>query len=355
MHNPYRALPARQFWTPSVAMPARGMVDPVSRSRRILPHERIVSFGSCFAQHISQHLVARGLNYHMTESAPPGMDAALATARQYGLFSARYGNVYTPAQAEQLFDRAFGHFAPNDDPYWEKDGRWYDAFRPTVEPGGFADVATLLTDQKRHLTAVRALFEQADFFVFTLGLTEAWRNRRDGAVYPVAPGVVAGSFDSARHEFVNFSIDEVRASLFALIEKTRALNPRACFILTVSPVPLIATYEARSVLSATAYSKAVLRVAADEAERRYDEVYYFPAYEIVTSPAAGDRYWAPDLRSVRPEGVAHVMRAFDRHFVDAPAALPATRRPADVGCDDAATRPVCDEEVIVASLKRHED
>jgi|GEM_PF-4974093 len=38
----------------------------------------------------------------------------------------------------------------------------------------------------------QALFLSAEVFVFTLGLTETWIRRSDGAVLPIAPGVVAG-------------------------------------------------------------------------------------------------------------------------------------------------------------------
>ena len=58
--------------------------------------------------------------------------------------------------------------------------------------------------------AVREMFERLDVFVFTLGLTEAWRSRIDGAVYPLAPDVVAGKMGQAAHEFVNIFRSSVR-------------------------------------------------------------------------------------------------------------------------------------------------
>src|SRR3546814_18373073 len=46
------------------------------------------------------------------------------------------------------------------------------------------------------------------------------------------------------------------------LKRLKAINPRVKVVLTVSPVPLIATYEPAHVLCATTYSKSVLRVAA---------------------------------------------------------------------------------------------
>ena len=85
-------------------------------------------------------------------------------------------------------------------------------------------------------------------------------------------------------------------------------------MLTVSPVPLAATAEPGChVLAATTYSKAVLRVAAETVWKRFDNVHYFPSYEIVTGAFNRGGYFAPDLRNVLEEGVEHVMRLFMVH------------------------------------------
>ena len=141
------------------------------------------------------------------------MPADVAGPRQYGTFSARYGNVYTAAQAEQLFRRAYGEFVPDERPWHRTDGALADPFRPMVEPDGFADVPRWQADRTAHLAAVRAVFEESDVLVFTLGLDRglAVACRRCGL--PTAPGVNAGDYDpDATYEFVNFDVDEVRPS-----------------------------------------------------------------------------------------------------------------------------------------------
>jgi hypothetical protein len=122
--------------------------------------------------------------------------------------------------------------------------------------------------------------------------------------------VVGGVFDSSKYEFVNFGVHDVVTDLNLFIRKLKLVNPKAKIILTVSPVPLVATQEQQHVLVATTYSKSVLRVAADEVARIHDHVQYFPSYEIITGPHASGRYFAADLRSVTEEGVDHVMRVF---------------------------------------------
>jgi hypothetical protein len=350
--NPYRGLPDPQFWARAMTAVAPGQVDPAwGIAERIAPHHRVATMGSCFSQRLGREIGRLGLRYFVAETAPPHLSPEEARDRQYGVFSARYGNVYSPRQAVQLFDRAFGHFHPFED-VWELEGRFIDAFRPSVEPGGWGSPEEVRAAAQDHLAHVRTVFTDCDWLVLTLGMTEAWVSRIDGSVYPVAPGVAGGSFDPRRHAFANADFAEVHSALEDLVQRLDSVNPGARLLLTVSPVPIIATQEPRQVWTSNTVSKSLLRVAADQITREFPHVAYFPGYEVVTSPAAGGRYYADDLRQVTEAGLRHVMRLFRRHFVadgeretraavhdGAPLALPAD---GDV---------VCDEELIAASLR----
>lgn len=348
--HPYADLPDHCFWSRSVSLVAPGQLDPVvSAPFKITPQMKVATLGSCFAQHIARHLSRSGLNYFVAESAPDAMSAEDAEARQYGLFSARYGNVYTVRQALQLFDRAYGHFNPIEQ-VWTDGERFIDPFRPTVEPGGFDSPESVLAGAVEHLGAVRQVFEQADVIVFTLGLTEAWVSREDGTVFAMAPGVAGGHFVPEQYANRTFSSQEVRADLKALCERIRSVNPQARVLLTVSPVPLIATHrEDQHVITATAYSKAVLRIAAEEVSMEMESVSYFPSYEIITSAHSRGSYFEPDLRGVRDTGVKHVMRVFSRHFIEQDSAEQWPRFNMELAPSNEEI--VCDEEMIEQTLK----
>jgi hypothetical protein len=149
-----------------------------------------------------------------------------------------------------------------------------------------------------------------DVFVFTLGLTECWQSREDGTAYPTVPGLIAGQFDGSRYEFKNFRYNEVYSDLAASIELIRANNPGARFIFTVSPVSLAATASGGHVLSATVYSKSVLRAVAGDLSADVEGVYYFPSFEVITGPHNGYRHYNDDLRTVTKGGVDEVMAHF---------------------------------------------
>jgi hypothetical protein len=316
MTHPYTHLPDHALWRRAVANVAPGALDPVvDVPFTIGTHDKVATAGSCFAQHIGRYMRESGLNYYVTETANPIAQPEVALKMGYGVFSARYGNIYTSRQLLQLLRRAFGRFTPKEDAWVESTTKIIDPFRPNIQPDGFGSMLEYRTDRENHLHHVREAFENLDVLVFTLGLTECWQSREDGAVFPICPGVLGGAFDRKRHEFLNLDVDEIVADMSAFIAELRAVNPEARLILTVSPVPLIATAEPRHVLVSTVYSKSVLRVACDKLVKACKGVAYFPSYEIVTGAFGKTSYFAEDCRTVTEDGVAHVMDVFLRHHV----------------------------------------
>jgi GSCFA family len=344
---PYHGYPDHQHWKKTVGAQDYATIDPVIRVPFTLARsDRIATAGSCFAQRMARHLRAKGYNYFITEPKPPFMPDAVAEQHHFGVFSARYGNIYTTRQLLQLMRRAFGKFAPVDD-HWEEDGRILDPYRPTVNRGGYPTLEDMHADRAYHLERVRVLVRKADVFVFTLGLTEAWTNAEDGAVYPVCPGCGGGSFDPKRHLFVNFNYREVTNDLRAAIKLMRKANPALKFILTVSPVSIAATGEDRHVLHSNLYSKSTLCAAANDVAREAEGIAYFPSYEIVAAPASRGRYYADDLRELTEEGVTHVMDIFTRHFLDgaSEAAAPKPREDRAQRAHERSMQVICDEEL----------
>ncbi|MBV9076638.1 MAG: GSCFA domain-containing protein [Methylobacteriaceae bacterium] len=303
--DPYRAAPARAFWSRAVA---RGFeADAVYAGPRPLipPGATVASAGSCFAVNVVPYLEAAGFPYLRTEAPHPLFADLEPEPFSYARFSAAYGNIYTARQLLQLLRRATGSFHPVED-RWETPDGIVDPFRPGLRRRARSEREfDLLTAQ--HLGRCREVFAGADIFIFTLGLTEAWTSHEDGAVFPACPGTVAGTFDPDRHIFHNFTVSEVAADLSAFVTELRALNPRVRVVLTVSPVPLVATATGGHVLAATTYSKSVLRAAAGEVAAALPEIVYFPAYEIVTGPQAPAEFFEPDRRNVSEAGIRAVM------------------------------------------------
>ncbi len=308
--NPYKGLGQNAFWATGVAkhnmFDIGGLWDP---KFAIDKADRVATFGSCFAQHIGKALAANGYNWCNTEMAPDGLSAANAAKFNYGVFTARTGNIYTVSLLRQWTEWASRtKKAPEE--VWEKDGRFYDPFRPNIEPDGFASHREMLTSRAVAVESFRTALTTCDVFVFTLGLTESWFHASEGHEYPMCPGTVAGEFDASQHRFVNQDYGFIREALVETVHMMRLLNPSLRFLFTVSPVPLTATMSGRHVLVATMESKSILRAVAGSVARELEFADYFPSYEIINATPFRGTFFEANQRNVNHAGVAHVMSQF---------------------------------------------
>lgn len=340
--TPYDDLPPKAFWRPAVAERSMFDIDELWTPKfRITQSAPVSTFGSCFAQHIGLALKKRGCRWLDAEPPPRGMSEAGARRFQYGVFSARTANIYTTSLLRQWTSWALGHATPPDE-CWERDGRFFDPFRPAIEPDGFASIDEMRRSRAETIRAFRVCIRRSSVFVFTLGLTECWFHRERGYEYPMCPGTVAGEFDPAAHEFRNQSFVEVRAALAETMKWMRKLNPELRFLLTVSPVPLTATNGGEHVLVATTYSKSVLRAVAGHVAA-HDFVDYFPSYEIIQGAPFRGTFFEPNQRGVSQRGVDFVMDQFFRglfrtwgdRFPIPGAGAPVLEGHADLACEEA--------------------
>lgn len=312
--SPYRGRPAKTFWKSGVSddqgVGLEGLHEkkfPVGES------DSIAAAGSCFAQHIARNLRLNGFKVVDTEPAPEFLSPTTAEKFGFGVYSARFGNIYYVRQLLQLAQEALGERVPSNW-IWSKGGRFYDALRPSIEPDGLDSPESVKEHRDQHLDAVRKMLKSATVLVYTFGLTEGWVDRASGTVFPTAPGTICGDFDPDVFEFRNFDYVEILSDFEELRLLLLKHNPGLKFIVTVSPVALAATATVDHVLVATSYSKAVLRAVTGELAKRYADVDYFPSFEIITGSQSKGRFWDDTLRGVSPEGVTTVMRHFFRSY-----------------------------------------
>ncbi len=306
---PYQSLPPTAFWRhcrESRDFAADALYTP---RIEITQTDRIATAGSCFAQNVGRYLRRSNAQLLDVEQAPPGMSVETGKRFGYGLYSGRYGNIYTTRQLRQLLQDVQAP-ALHSEAIWTRGDRYFDALRPTVEPEGLQSEEEVGVQRLDHLARLRAMFQQTDLFIFTLGLTEYWAARDSGLVFPTCPGVVAGQYDPGQHVFGNAEFGAVYDDLSAALTLLRRFNPAIKMLLTVSPVPLTATNAGEHVLAATTYSKSVLRAVAGQFVNAHSGVDYFPSYEIFTAPPFGGRFYAENLRQVTEEGVSFAMSLF---------------------------------------------
>lgn len=104
MANPYLSAPLQAFWRHGVAASKGEDFSHLFTPKfSIDQNDVIATAGSCFAQHISRALIAAGCRMLDAEPAPRQLPPDTAKAFGYGLYSGRYGNIYTARQMRDLY------------------------------------------------------------------------------------------------------------------------------------------------------------------------------------------------------------------------------------------------------------
>ncbi len=203
----------------------------------------VVTLGSCFARELRDYLAATGLGA---------------------------ANVWIPAGLNNTF-------AILDFVSWCVTGRETGrGYRYDRDDEGRIREWTPVDERERYVEGLR----EAGAFVFTLGLAEVWQDRETEAVF--WRGVPKDVYKADRHVFRLSTVQENEANVVRIVELVRSVNASAPIVLTLSPVPLRATFRGISCLTADSVSKSVLRVALDLVmSRELGNVWYWPSFEIV--------------------------------------------------------------------------
>lgn len=187
-------------------------------------------------------------------------------------------------------------------------------FRYERTPEGSIEDWTPVQEREKYLANLRA----AGAIVFTLGLAEVWEDVETGQVF--WRGVPASIFKSGRHRSRISTVEENHHNCDQIIDTIRSINPTAPIVLTLSPVPLKATFQGVSCMAADCISKSILRVALSETmnERRAN-VFYWPSFEIVKWGGCHLPYpvYGTDdgvVRHVSRFVVMNILLEFVRHF-----------------------------------------
>lgn len=281
-----------------------GSIISVQRNPLIGPEAKIFAMGSCFAVEIRKALSDLGFDvlpkYY-------GIEFDRAVMKLSGLPVRDSINHYDTFTIRQEFERAFAPQEPREEDYWRVDSKVFADAGPEV----YQDPARKLVfgrDLEAAFEATRKLdaclqtaVREADVYIITLGLTEVWKNLRNGRYACQAP--LKPNPDAA---FERSDFASNLANMRRVCGLLREHFPQKKVILTVSPVALRRTFTGRDIVVANMESKSILRTVAGQIEREFDNVLYWPSFEV----ASRENIFEQDGRHVSAAGVDKIVSAF---------------------------------------------
>ena len=232
---------------------------------------KIFALGSCFAENISERL----------------------KRAKFTIASNPFGVLFNPASIanaiERLADaRAFGvcEVSAGKECYFSFDA--HSALNGKTHTEAFANLNKAVAQGSQALA-------EAEWIILTFGT--AWVYEKEGKVVANCHKQPASEFKRRRLSVAD--IVERYDRLFDGVLRDKKV------ILTVSPVRHIGDG-----LQENSVSKATLRLAIEELVAKYENVHYFPSYEILIDDLRDYRYYADDLAHPSKMAVDYVWERF---------------------------------------------
>jgi len=263
--------------------------------------DRVFTIGSCFARNIEEALVDEGLDvvtsrYSIPESEWKG--------RANGILNKYHPYAMLNELEWALTDKAFPYASAFADTGRDE---WIDLHLP-----GHANPVSRerAIERRKEICQLYKEIKTCNVVMLTPGLVEAWWDNEAGCYTDRTIPKNLSNQQPDRFEFHVLSYEEVYSAISAMIRLLKGnCAPGLRVFVTVSPVPLGATFTPKDVLIANTYSKSVLRAAIEQAVCEHDFVEYFPSFESVTL-SDRDAVFGNDFIHVKDDAVRDLIGRF---------------------------------------------
>ena len=279
----------------------------------IEPTDRIFTIGSCFAEEIRKAMAVFGFSM-LPRYASLQIDPERVRVDE--LPKREHLNYYNSFTVLQEFERIAGEWTQEPDDYWTVSGTLWPSSEYFQDPYRrllFGRDVPALHGAIEGLNQIMSEgFRAADVFLITYGMVEVFVNKRSGRVVSQKP-LYFGGGGLEQTTFKQSTFEENLQNLRRTVEIVERHRPGAKIVMTVSPVALERTFSGDDIVVANCEGKSLLRAVLGQIAREFENVVYFPAYELVTS--GGRDSFEIDGRHVKPEVVQQVVNAFIEAYV----------------------------------------
>lgn len=250
-------------------------------AHRMSLEDKVLTIGSCFSDAIGMQL----LRNKIVTSVNP------------------FGTVYNPHSIHKSIIQSTGNRVPENDNVLSHDGMYYhyDFHSRFAAPSQ----ARLLQILENQIESTHSFIKDAEWLIITYGTS--W-------IYQLIENqkIVANCHKQPQTLFRKslMSQQSILDSFATMHRVVTSANPNIRIVLTVSPVRhLKDTIELNSV------SKSILRIACHCLAESYENVEYFPSYEIMLDDLRDYRFYNADMIHPSPVAENYIWNKFaDRYF-----------------------------------------
>ncbi len=260
----------------------RTELSHIHATRKIQTSERLVSFGSCFAENIGQQLATY----------------------KFQIVHNPTGILFNPLSIYQQFTYTLNGERPDHESFLEHDGVYLNyEFHSQVHANSKNELEDRIDVL---LTRLRSQLVQANHLILTFGTSWVHELKSNGKL-------VANCHKTSQSAFSKrlLSVKEIVDGFKSVKSILDGLNPDLHIILTVSPIR-----HTREGLANNNLSKSVLRLACHEIASTTNDADYFPAYELLVDDLRDYRFYEKDL--IHPNELAkdYIWKKFGEAYFD---------------------------------------
>jgi tetratricopeptide (TPR) repeat protein len=160
------------------------------------------------------------------------------------------------------------------------------------------------------------IIKDSRVFILTLGVAPAFFDRATGDFVLPRPSALNSRVLAEKYVYRTTSVQENVDNVLYLINFVRSISPAIKVVVTVSPVPLLASFEYESAVQADCLSKSTMRLVAHEVVNNSGvaDIVYWPSFEVFrwAGSNASNFYAADDGAAwhVSEEKVGGTIKAF---------------------------------------------
>ncbi len=269
------------------------------------PGAKIFTVGSCFARNIEEELDEwfdlPTLKFSVPKSEWPNRANSLINEFNPASMSQRLLWAADGIDTSRMTETFFG----SNDKYIDLLLAGFSATPVTLDRG---------IERRQEIDKIYSELQLSSLLVITLGFVECWYDQELKTYLNRSPNPLEIRTNPKRYLFERLDITKTFELLEAGISATLDSGVKK-ILLTVSPVPLHATFAGDDCIVANSYSKSVLRAVAEMLRVRFQgNLDYFPSYEIALS--GGLSAFIDDQIHVKPEVVKKIVQYLRDAYVD---------------------------------------
>ena len=258
----------------------RTQVELPEKEIEIRHSERIVLFGSCFAENIGNLLIENKFQCDVNPFGVLYNPISIAVALQQILLKKNY----------------------NEDDLFKSGGLWHSWMHHSSFSSPLSDETLTLINTR--LVKARKEVAEADWLIVTFGTAYVYMN--------MDTQQVVGNCHKMPEQIFSRSMLKVSTIVEkwqSILKKLRQDNPKLKVLFTVSPIRHV-----KDGMHGNQLSKSILLLAIDEICQTCPDCHYFPSYEIMMDELRDYRFYADDMLHPSLLAVKYLWTCFSRCY-----------------------------------------